>query len=264
MAKKQDSPERPILKVPLEKARKLIQRQMEKGRAVPNASVNENDQARQWYDYTEELLLRICSTEKLSDEFTGKGGYDYSDDIRTSYFLRKLESIYMRLELFQAAELEAPKAPLMAPVLMITQVAGRFHRVARQLRHRHEDRPTLALGDEYDVQDPMHALLLLHFDDVRPEEWTPSYAGGSSRMDFLLKAEKIVLETKMTRKGLGAREVADQLIIDTARYKSHPDCKCLICLVYDPDERITNPAGIENDLTRITDDLDVRAIVAQR
>ena len=28
------------------------------------------------------------------------------------------------------------------------------------------------------------------FDDIRPEEYTPSYAGGSSRIDFLLKDEK--------------------------------------------------------------------------
>jgi REase_DpnII-MboI len=52
------------------------------------------------------------------------------------------------------------------------------------------------MKDEYDVQDSLHALLKLHFDDVRREEWTPSYAGSQSRMDFLLKREKIVVETK--------------------------------------------------------------------
>ena len=67
----------------------------------------------------------------------------------------------------------------------------------------------MEVDDEYDVQYLTHALLLLDFEDVRPEEWTPSYAGGSSRMDFLMKAEKIVLEVKKTRKGLKAKEIGE-------------------------------------------------------
>ena len=44
----------------------------------------------------------------------------------------------------------------------------------------------------------LHALLLLYFDDIRAEEWTPSYAGKSARMDFLLKNEGVVIEVKKT------------------------------------------------------------------
>ena len=42
------------------------------------------------------------------------------------------------------------------------------------------------MEDEYDVQDLFHALLTIYFEDIRKEEWSPSYAGGASRMDFLL------------------------------------------------------------------------------
>ena len=91
---------------------------------------------------------------------------------------------------------------------IVTQVLKRFHLVSKQLRHRREGRHTLEIHDEYDVQDLLHGLLRLHFDDVRPEEWTPSYAGGAARMDFLLKTEQIVVEAKMTRKNHGAREVS--------------------------------------------------------
>ncbi|MCZ8227650.1 MAG: hypothetical protein O9249_00855, partial [Burkholderiaceae bacterium] len=59
----------------------------------------------------------------------------------------------------------------------LDQTILRFHAVAVQLRDRYSGRPTLDVNDEYDVQDLMHALLRLHFDDVRPEEWVPSYAG---------------------------------------------------------------------------------------
>ena len=55
---------------------------------------------------------------------------------------------------------------------------------------------TLDVQDEYDVQDLFHALLHIHFEDIRPEEWAPSFAGASSRMDFLLKQEQIIIEIK--------------------------------------------------------------------
>jgi hypothetical protein len=136
--------------------------------------------------------------------------------------------------------------------------------VARQLRSRHDNRTTLDVEDEYDTQDLLHALLQLGFDDIRPEEWTPSYAGGSSRMDFLLKQEKIVIEVKKTRKGLAAKEVGEQLIIDIQKYQTHPDCKSLLCFVYDPEGRISNPRGLENDLSKETNGFKVRVVIAPK
>jgi len=118
---------------------------------------------------------------------------------------------------------------------IVEKLCSRFHLVARQIRARHDSRQTLEIEDEYDVQDLLHALLLIHFDDIRREEWTPSYAGGASRMDFWLKEEQVVVETKKSRKGLGAKEVGDQLLIDIQRYQSHPDCCILFCFVYDPE-----------------------------
>ncbi len=142
----------------------------------------------------------------------------------------------------------------------IENICSRFHLIARQLRVRHQNRETLDITDEYDVQDLFHALLHLYFDDIRSEEWTGSYAGKSSRMDFLLQNEQIGIELKKTRKGLANKEVSDQLIIDKERYKKkHPDCRCLVCFVYDPEARITNPIGFENDLKE--EGVDFKAIV---
>lgn len=146
-------------------------------------------------------------------------------------------------------------------ISIIENLCGRFHLVARQLKGRHDDRQTLLVEDEYDVQDLLHALLTLHFDDIRPEEWTPSYAGGCSRMDFLLKKEQIVVEVKKTRKKLGAKGVGEQLIVDIAKYKVHPDCNTLICFVYDPEGWIANPRGIENDLNKTYDNLPVKVLI---
>ena len=133
---------------------------------------------------------------------------------------------------------------------VLERIFSRFYKVARQLRDRYNNKPTLEIEDEYDVQDLLHALLQLYFDDIRAEEWTPSYAGKCARVDFLLKNEKIVIEVKKTRRGLDDKELGDQLIIDVDRYKVHPDCERLVCFVYDPEGRIGNPNGIMADLNK--------------
>lgn len=150
------------------------------------------------------------------------------------------------------------------PKELIKLLCERFHLASRQIRSRHNDRETLNIEDEYDVQDLFHALLTLYFDDIRDEEWTPSYAGSCSRVDFLLKQEEMVIEIKKTRKGLGAKEIGEQLMIDIQRYQSHPSCKALVCFVYDPEGRISNPRGIENDLIRDINGFEVQVYITPR
>jgi len=147
---------------------------------------------------------------------------------------------------------------------LIEKLCLRFHAVARQLQARHADRETLSIEDEYDVQDLLHALLRLHFDDIRPEEWTPSYAGSSARVDFLLKNERIVIEVKKTRSSLRPGKLGEELIVDRARYGHHPDCDTLVCFVYDPEARIGNPVGLERDLENHSGKRKVQVIVAPK
>lgn len=133
---------------------------------------------------------------------------------------------------------------------LLENIFNKFSRVARQLRTRHDNRETLTIKDEYDVQDLLHALLVLHFDDVRDEEWTPSYAGGCERMDFLLKDLQTVIEVKKTRPSMSKKELGEELIVDIEKYKAHPDCKLLYCFVYDPDGYLGNSVAIKNDLEK--------------
>jgi len=132
--------------------------------------------------------------------------------------------------------------------IILPRLFSRFNKIVKQLGTRQRGRAPFTIQDEYDVQDLLHALLREHYDDVRAEEWTPSYAAGSSRIDFILKAHRVAIEVKKTRPGMKASELADELIIDKERYRAHPDCETLFCFVYDPDGIIQNPAGIEADL----------------
>jgi hypothetical protein len=68
----------------------------------------------------------------------------------------------------------APRTVQQPSLDRLLEILKRFHGVARQLRKRHGDRPTLDISDEYDVQDLLHALLRSRFDDVRPEDAVPS------------------------------------------------------------------------------------------
>ncbi len=197
----------------------------------------------------------VCSTSTPDYEFERayQKGLDTAKTILTS-FIDEIREYWPEHE-------TAPVCPEVVSAGKIEVLCKNFHKVARQLRSRHDGRDTFAIEDEYDVQDLFHALLRLYFDDIRNEEWTPSYAGACSRVDFLLKQELTIIEIKKTRKGLGAKEIGEQLLVDILRYKVHPDCNVLVCFVYDPEGRIGNPVGIENDLNRQIDGVAVKVYI---
>ncbi|MFN9173495.1 MAG: hypothetical protein ACK58N_02995 [Synechocystis sp.] len=141
---------------------------------------------------------------------------------------------------------------------------SRFHGINLKLQNRHDNRPTIKIDDEYDVQDLLHALLTLYFDDIRPEEFANSSAGRNSRIDFLLKREKVMIEVKKTRQRLKDKQLGDELKIDISSYK-YPDASTLVCFVYDPDALIENPNAIIDDLEKLSkDELSVRVFIYPR
>lgn len=135
-------------------------------------------------------------------------------------------------------------------VQTVIELARRARDIHRELLRRHDNRPTIALDDEHDDQDFFRGLLRVFFDDVRREDHVPSYAGGNSRVDFLLPAVKLAVELKHTRSGMDAKKVGEELIIDVARYGEKADIRHLVCIVFDYDGRLANPRGIEADLSR--------------
>lgn len=157
-----------------------------------------------------------------------------------------------------------PKTPFIAvkdPHSIIEQIFQRFSVVANQLRYRHEGRSTIEINDEYDVQNFLHSLLRIYFDDIRAEEHAPSYAGVNPRLDLLLKKEQIVIELKKTRPGLSTKKLRDDLIIDKEQYKTHPDCKFLYCFVYDPERKVKNAPGFMRDLSGIAYGFETKVVV---
>jgi hypothetical protein len=121
-------------------------------------------------------------------------------------------------------------------------------RAMHPLTHRRKGSLNLVFSSEYDIQDLLHALLRPWIADVRPEEFTPSYAGSSTRMDFLLPQYSLVIETKLVRDRQHGRRIGDELIVDIDHYRVHPSCQALWCVVYDPNHFIQNASGLVRDL----------------
>lgn len=142
---------------------------------------------------------------------------------------------------------QQPVKPAKVEELLEIVVKG-LRRAMHPLTHRRKGIQPLSFGNEYDVQDLLHALLRPWISDIRPEEFTPSYAGSSTRMDFLLPAHELVIETKIVRDRAHAKKVGDELIIDIEHYRKHPNCRSLWCVIYDPDQLITNAQGLSADL----------------
>ena len=142
-----------------------------------------------------------------------------------------------------------------------------LRRAMHPLTHRRKDAVALSFSSEYDVQDLLHAILCPWVADIRPEEFTPSYTGSSTRMDFLLTSHKRVLELKFVRYGNHASKIGNELIIDIEHYRKHPGCDTLWCIVYDPNHLITNPESLKKDLegARTTKDgtVNVKLLVLQ-
>lgn len=65
----------------------------------------------------------------------------------------------------------------------------------------------------------------------------------------------------MTRDRLGQKELAQELAIDKEHYRAHSDCETLVCFVYDPESRCTNPAALESDLAYRDDTFEALVVV---
>lgn len=156
-----------------------------------------------------------------------------------------------------------PRKPSDVDELLLVLLKN-LRRAMYPLTHRRKGAVPLTFSSEYDIQDLVHTLLRPWIADIRPEECTPSYAGSSTRMDFLLPAHRTVIEAKFVRDADHAKKIGNELIVDIEHYRKHPDCGILWCVVYDPEHLIRNPEGLkELEGTRTTKDgtVEVRVLI---
>jgi len=206
--------------------------------------------------YVGSMLPCNASFTEMTREVRG----EISDRIIRLQKIKEKSILFDELPGLQPIAQESDK--LEEGLIYLGKLFSKFHRTAQSLRYRHADRESLIISDEYDVQDLLRSLLHIHFDDIREEDYSPSYAGGNSRIDFVLKNERIVIETKMTNDRLRDKDIGSQLLIDIGRYRAHPDCKVLVVFVYDKGDQIRNKNGLINDLQKMnSEELTVKVYI---
>lgn len=123
--------------------------------------------------------------------------------------------------------------------------------------------PALRIANEGDLQVLVEAILRLLYEDVRAEDPMPQRSGASSRADFFIREAGLIVETKMTRRGLTDRKLGEELAIDFERYQSHPGLLGVLAVVFDPDQRLRTPAALEHDMTRPAGAPSTRVVVVR-
>ena len=144
---------------------------------------------------------------------------------------------------------------------LLERVIKGLPRAMYPLKNRRKGSPAIEFSNEYDVQDLFNSLLQPWVSDIRSEEYTPSYAGSSTRMDVLLHEHKTVCELKFVRDASHAKRVGGELTIDIAHYRQHPTCKTLYAIIYDAAGFIRNPDGLRSDIESSSESLDVKVFI---
>jgi hypothetical protein len=157
---------------------------------------------------------------------------------------------------------QRPSAAAASPLTVLENLLRRLPLVIRQLRSRHGDRPPFRVEDEHDLADLLRALLPLHFDDVRLESRTPSYA-ADTRTDLRLALERIALVVKRTSAMVREPQLTEQLAEDGEYHARECRCDTLVMFVADTEARLPEPHRLETAWSQPHDELEVRCIIVQ-
>jgi hypothetical protein len=208
------------------------------------------------------LFLQDCRRRSVLYEASDDAGrslldpwqYPFNDTFRGPLLMQKQI-------LINASQRLGTSEPTLEALDFLDRTARRLPYALAALRRPYRGHEGTTIADEYDLQHFLLAVLCLHFEDVREEEYSPSRAGGATRIDFTLRDVRVAIETKMTRVGLGARQLGEEIAADWLRYQAHPDAGALFVLVYDPERRVSNSTGFERDFESDADAFPVRVVI---
>jgi hypothetical protein len=279
---------RSILKLPTPQvsprdAKALIGERIKEGRRASMESYETSSKRAErryatWDRRNYEFLIKLFDSDEIAKEYNAipklvlTGTYRSAEraeqhqkriDRKIKWFKELARRIDNHFPQIREAAGNLPSSETLSALDKVDLLCRRFHAVVNQLhqpKRRNRSSLNSVLKSEYDVQELLHALLWIFFTDVRREDPVPQRAGASSRTDFVLKNEGIIVEVKKTRSKLRDNEVGKELIVDIERYKARKDCNLAYCFVYDPDHLIRNPAGLE-ELSRSEGALIIKVVV---
>lgn len=143
---------------------------------------------------------------------------------------------------------------------ILIDIFKNFHKFAQQLKVRQNNAIPICIDDEYALQDFVHAILRLHFRDVKNEFSLSEYCGKESRIDFALKDERIGIEVKYASDNLKDCRLRHQLIEDKEQYIKSGQFDEIFFFIYDPKLVLNKPESFK-DLEARTDMCNVKVVI---
>ena len=143
---------------------------------------------------------------------------------------------------------------------ILIDIFKNFHKFAQQLKIRQNHAIPIYIDDEYALQDFVHAILRLHFRDVKNEVSLSEYCGKESRIDFALKNERIGIEIKFVSDNLKDGRLRHQLIEDKEQYIKSGQFDEVFFFIYDP-QLVLNKPELFKELEERTDMCNVKVVI---
>lgn len=266
------------MRIPLDKAREVLIDRINEAKKIPKNSDGKINfgGGHKWVLSTELILNRIFGNDDIhiarfqnGIEIPNPGRYSPENQMvyAVSAGCTVLFSFIEELD-FQMANPELQQDKSENPnesayyFELLNRIFKKFHLVAIQLQKRRKGKQLFLIENETDVQDLLRALLTPFFENIRPEEPTPSVAGQYARIDFILKDQKIAIEVKIAFEGHLDSKIFDELHSDFLRYEENRDCNVLICFIYDPDFKLKNASALDRDIQSwSTDKIEVMNVI---
>ena len=209
-----------FLVVDKEELKAKIEERIQLGSNIAEQQISSNEEKNKiwaefidWNNFNEELIrqafdkpINIYLEEyKYKADFSIDALYGknntFQEDVEEDksaikFQIKKIRWFFEKVELLKSPENVSKSDTSRNSFNSLQLVLKRFHKVAQTIRERHNNLETIIIKNEYDVQDLLHGLLQIYFDDIRKEDSSPSHAGANSRLDFVLKTEKVIIEAK--------------------------------------------------------------------
>lgn len=235
------------LTVPHEIAQEKINKQINETNGLPNVDINDNHDAECWYEYTEELLRQIFTTDEIADEFTGRNSPIVFGDITVGAYLNKLKSIYKRLELFKDDNFENKKQisgyETTITIKLLNLIERKLRKVIREIPNK-----------EKEIQDAFENLLIGSDIEYDREFPTIKYSSKNYIPDFSFSTIDTALEIKLCTTNRKEKTLIAEINDDILAYKTK--FSNLIFVIYDNGqirdiEKFSNSFIDDNTIVRV-------------
>jgi hypothetical protein len=176
-------------------------------------------------------------------------------DVQLQILLEDIESTLLKIKFLNKSTDE-----------LVRNVLHNFSNAIKKIiSGRRLNHPNFKIEDEYDVQDILYVILKSVFPNLREEDPIPKVGGKSTKIDLIIREEKIMIEVKMIKlKDSNETHFIEQLKAD---FESYHECKWLrqlFCFVYDPYKKtrdISNFNDLNGERTKGEHNFNVEVIV---